>query len=276
MRGIVTIDPQNPGGFAPLLAGAAPAPFRGTPAYLGYQLDGAAFAALIADCLDDGVFLRWLAVDEPCRGRGYGRLLVETLCRFAAKAGAKWVQACVSSTQERPATAMGALLTNCGFQQTEDSPAFHFPLDALEHSPYAGYLAMSDAHIEPISMLSEYQCRHFDQRMQELGEAQGALLCAEGLLREDSMIWLEQGKIRGCILLAACGADLELRWVYCTNPKLMPALLGTAYQTIRRQYPPQTLLHVAAINPAVEPLLEKFVGEALQEEMEILHFEREM
>ena len=276
MKSIVTIDPQNPGGFAPLLQGSAPDPFLGTPVYLGYQLGGVAFAALIADCMEDGVFLRWIAVDEPCRERGYGRLLVETLCRYAAEAGAQWVQAYLSSTQERPATAMEIMLTSCGFQQTESSLAYRFPLGALENSPYAAYLAMTDAHIAPVSMLSEYQMRKFDQWMQEMDETRGAVLCAEGVLPEESMVYLEHGEVRGCFLLARADADLELRWAYCANPKLMPAMMGMAYQVVRRRYPPETILHVAAINPAAKPLMEKFAGEALQEELEILHYGKEL
>ena len=54
--------------------------------------------------------------------------------------------------------------------------------------------------------------------------------------------------------------------------------LGTpvSYQVVRRRYSPETILHVAAINPAARPLMEKFAGEALQEELEILHYGKEL
>ena len=257
---IVSIGPDAQGSFAPLLAGAYIGDFYGTPLLLGYELGGAACAALAADCFDHAITLRWLCVDESVQHRGIAGALLDALCAQADQAGVEELDAVVTGTASAP---IGSLLTDRGFERMDVSPVCHFPLSAVLDGPLSALLDRQDIRVVPLHSVPAYLLRRFNDHI----TAPDMFLhppIDPGALLEESVVWLEKDEITACLLLSTCGNGVEVRWIYSVhqNRTAIQWMLVGAVSALRRHFPPETPIYVTALVPSVEPIVRRLTGGA--------------
>lgn len=265
---IVCVNPLAPAGYAPLLSGASPS--AGTPLVLGYELDGAACGVLAADCFEDSVTLRWICVDRTCQHRGVGGSLFQILRTLAADAGARVIDAAVCACAEERSLAE-RFLTRYGFSPVETAPVYRFPLSAITQGPLAPAIAKADPRGVPLRTLPDYLLRELKQMATDAGGPVSSLMNPDALLPE-SLVWLEHGALTGCVLLAPCGSGVELQWLHAKGGTAVQGLLTGAARALSAAYPPQTMIHAAALVPSAAHLIEKLAGGQLTKQPPLIHF----
>lgn len=263
---IVSLSPQETGGFAPLLAGAPPS--IGAPLLLGYEMWGGACGALAADCFEDSVTLRWLCVDTPCRRRGIGGEMVRTLCDLAAGAGARRIDAIVCRDSS---PSLEALLVHRGFVPVEESPVYSFPLSAVLTGSLAALAAKRNPRLVPLRSLPQYLLRDFNRRIARPDGPMYPPIEPEALLAE-SLAWVEKDEVTGCVLLAPCGEGVELRWLHAQGAAAVQGLLAGAVGAVAANYAPETLIHVTALIDSADALVHRLAGPQLVQHQPVVHY----
>ncbi len=95
-----------------------------------------------------------------------------------------------------------------------------------------------------------------------------------GLLRQESMVWLEDGKITGCILLVSDGESLEARWLYAESQKIIAPLISAACRAASARFSVDTTVYAAATIPSVVELMKRLGGDEFQNPADVLTFVR--
>ena len=271
MTTVVSIDPRHPGAYAPLLAGSLPADERGVPVALGCEEEGRARAALTALCVGEDVIIRRVSVDGACRRCGMGTALVQALCEAAAASGARRAEAYVSLSEQEQEAAC-ALFRACGFGEEESAPICTVPLSVLASGPLGG---PAPRQAVPLEDIPAYKLRAFQAAYARAGR--GAELPAlRGLLGQESMVWLENGMIVGCVLFAPSGQDVELVWLYASGTQAVRGLLSAACRALSRSFPPETLVRAATLLPSETELMRRLGGGSFRQESEIRVFTRQL
>lgn len=268
---IGTISPAQPGGYAPLLAGAFSPPFLGTPVFLGLDLGGIASAVLAAECFDETAVVRWVAVDKPCQGRRFGGRLLDAFCDAAFFSGAQAIDAVVCLPDGDREKAAGLFMTH-GFSLLSESETYRFPLSALLSGP----LANDPPHpnVKPLSDVPRSAVNAFNRRVMETEGLLVPPVRMQGLLPE-SVVWMENDRIAGCVLAAPCADGIELQWLYGTSAAMIRGLLSGACRLAARRVSPDTPIFAAALVPEAAPLVRRLAGAELRQEAPVLHFRRE-
>lgn len=275
MSRIVTVNPDRPGGFEPLLAGVLSVPGVGSPLVLGYELSGMAAGVLVADCLEHSITVRWIGVERYCRRHGIAARLLERLCGLAIEQGVEWIDAIACLPMEELGAAEALLELN-GFERMEMNPVYHFPLEAVLRGPLAAAALRSNSHVRPLAeMEGQPALREFNRHI-ETEEGMPYPAADPAKLLKESRVWYENGKITGCVLLAPCGDGVELRWLYGQGTEALLGLLAGASAALAESYPPQTLIHMAAMVQSAEGLARKLAGEQLIEEAPVIRFDRRL
>lgn len=267
---IVSLNPNAPGSFAPLLAGASPC--CGTPLAMGYELCNTACAALAADCFDDSVTLRWLAVDKSCQRRGIAEQLLEKLCELAANAGAKHINTIISPDRMAP---MEHLLIRKGFTRLETTPVYSFPLSVVLNSPLHPLDGKKDRRVVALNSLPSDLLRAFNRRIADYNESVPLNINHNAILPE-SVAWLEKEKVTGCLLLAPCGKDVQIRWLYSGSAISLQGMLSEAARSFAASHPAQTIIHASALTPNVASFIHKLAGDELTVHPSMVRFSLEL
>ncbi|HIS79478.1 MAG TPA: GNAT family N-acetyltransferase [Candidatus Caccousia stercoris] len=273
MTTIVSIDPCHPGAYAPLLAGSLPTGERGVPVALGCEESGCARAALVAFCVAEDVIIRRVSVDGTCRRRGMGTALVQALCRAAAASGVRRAEAYVSpSEQDQGQEAACSLFRACGFEEEESALVCTVPLSVLTSGPLGG---SAPRQAIPLETVPTYKLRAFQASYVRAGRG-AELPDLRGLLGRESMVWLENGEIQGCVLLAPSGQNVEILWLYASGAQAVRGLLSAACRALSRSFPPKTLVRAATLLPSEIELMRKLGGESFRQESAICVFTRQL
>lgn len=269
---IVSIQPNAQGVFAPLLAGELLEDFYGTPLLLGYELGGTACGVLAADCFDHSITLRWLCVDQSVQRRGIAGELLDALCTQADKEGVQEIDAVVTGEASTP---IRSLLLDRGFEQMDVVPVYHFPLSALLDSPLSAMLNRQEPHVVSLCSVPSYLLRNFNNFIAAPDDFIHPPVNPDTLL-EESLAWMEKDKMTACLLLAACGSGVEVRWMYSLNqnPAITQWMLVGAAKALSRRFPPQTPVYVTALVPSVESIVCRLAGEALSTDASVVHLRR--
>ncbi|MDO4292949.1 MAG: GNAT family N-acetyltransferase [Eubacteriales bacterium] len=272
---IVAVDPKNPGAFTGLLPDIPMEPGPGAPLLMGYELVGTAAGILAADCLEDAVTLRWIAVTPPCRRRGVASRLLAKLCELAGKEGVVRMDAvaCLSPGELRP---LEKLLSGFGFARRDVSPSYSFPLKAVWKGPLAAAAAGKHPNAVPVHGLEgQPALREFNRRV-SAAEALPYPVIEPGSLLQQSRVWVEDGKITGCLLLASCRDGIELRWLYGKGTAALLGMLSSALTAAAKSYSGETRIYMTALIPSAEALARKLAGEGITQEAPVLHFVRSL
>ncbi len=270
---IVTVNPAKPGAFAGLLPNIPMEPGSGSPLLLGCELAGMAVGVLAADCLEEAVTLRWICVAPSCRRRGVAFRLMEKLCELAERESVRRMDAVACLPPEK-LLPLEALLSRFGFERKDAGPVYSFPLQAVLNGPLAPTAARNYPNAVPVhEMEGQHALREFNRRVAD-EEALPYPVIEPGKLLKESRVWVENGKITGCLLLAPCGDGLELRWLYGKGTASLLGMLSSAAAAVAAGHPTGIRLHMTALIPSADALVHKLAGEWLTEEAPVLHFVR--
>lgn len=255
------------GDFAPMFAGAFDDMPEGEAILLGYTQEDMACAALAAIQVEEVVLLRWVMVEESCRRQGIGRQLIKALCQYAAANGIREVDAVVCLPKKEQAVAK-ALLLSGGFQLTEQNSIFSLPLSTVLEGPLAVRIKKAPhSGVVSFAEVSNFQIKEFNfnvLRQEGLPPVQ-----ISQLLTDCSFAWLEKEKITGCILLASCGEDVEIRWLYGQKPLAVQEMISAAAAALAERYDSAIHIYAASMQPSVESLIRKISGGRLREEQTV-------
>lgn len=274
MDGILSLSPKALGGYEALLEGVDWGFQRGTPLYLGWELGGVACGILAAFCDSDTVTIAHIAVTAPCRRRGIARRLLQALCESAKHAGAGRID-CVLAASGVDRIAAEGLLWGQGFRSQESCATYCFPLKALLDGPLGSNRPRS-AKVVALSQVQSHQLRAYNSHIAALKNFLHPPIHPQTLLEQVSMAWVEDGKMTGCVLLAPCGADVELQWIHAQGAAAVGALLSAACNALTQAFPPETMIHVAALEHSAEGLVKRLAGSAAVETTPVEYFERSL
>lgn len=268
MSRISILDPQAPGAFAPLLSGALDGAPGGKPVLLGYTREDRPCAALAAVQQADSVLLRWIAVEETYRRQGVGGQLVRALRAYAAARGGGRIDTVVCLSD--PAAAE-ALLLGQGFRLLERNAVFSIPLSAVLNGPLAACIQTApNVRAVPLSAVSGYQLKEFN--FQTFHQEGLFSIQPAKLLTDCSFLWMENGRATSCVLLAPCGEDVELQWLYGKKPAALRELLAAGAAALRDRCGPDTRIHTVVMQPNIESLIRRLAGGSETEEQTVLSF----
>lgn len=274
MDGLLVLSPKMLGGYEALLNGVHLESRGGTPLYLGWELGGVACGVLAAFCDSDTVTIAHIAVAEPCRRRGIARRLLQALCETAKHAGAVRID-CVLAVSGPDRIAAEGLLWGQGFRSQESCGTYRFALDALLDGPL-GTGRPRSAKVVSLSQVQPYQLRAYNSHIAAPKNFLHPPIHPQELLEQVSMAWIEDGKMTGCVLLAPCGADVELRWIHAQGAAAVGALLASACGALAQAFPPETMIHVAALEHSAEDLVKRLAGSAAVETTPVEYFARSL
>lgn len=260
---------RSPGVFTPLLKECFLPGEKGAPILLGCEENGRARAALAALCVEDRAIIRRVCVDKPCIRQGMGRDLVQAFCNAAAKTGLRAVEAYACLPAEKQ-DAIRGFLQACGFQEEESAQLCAIPLGSIASSRL-GNGALSQFTV-PLAEAPSSEWRIFLGQLARRGLSKPFSM--NGLLRQESMVWMEGGRITGCILLASDGESLEVRWLYAENQKAVMALLAAAYRAASARFSPETTVYAAAAIPSAAEIMKRLGGDRCRNPADVLAFAR--
>ncbi len=269
MRKMVSIPYRNPGVFAPLLKGCFLAGEKGVPILIGCEEGEHARAALAALYVEDRAILRWVCVDSLCRRKGLGRDLVEAFCSAVSSADIRSIEAYACLPTEKQGT-IRDFMGKCRFRMEQSTPLYAVPLGAILYSRITQReltpFAVSYANVSP------YQWRLLLGKLARYNLPEPHSL--HRLLRQESMVWLEDGKITGCILLVSDGESLEVRWLYAESQKIIAPLISAACRAASARFSVDTTVYAAATIPSVAELMKRLGGDEFQNPDDVLTFVR--
>lgn len=219
----------------------------------------AAAGVLLAHVEELELMIDWLYVDEAFRRKGGAREMLTALMEAAAESG-ELDAASVIFTEGMEGMAeflraMGFLVAVRGrdkgfvtrlgrfprFKNPAGSRGTFVPLHEVDPGELARFAAILDDGVLP-DMAVETPFR------------------PEAYLPE-SMVCLEEGKIRALCLFSGDGSGLTIDWVYnnCSVSTTFIDLFNEAMSRLKKRFPPETKLMFASVNEGVESIVEKQV-----------------
>lgn len=274
MKQITRIDIDSPGEYEPFLIGWERKDFHGIPLILGYRISDMASGILIADCLEGAATLKWIAVDENCRKRGIGGRLWEAFCNIVVDAGITRIDAvlCLPSEEAEKAD---AFLEHRGFRQKNSNESYSLGLGIVCQGALSKMFKNKDVRIQALQEATAYQIRSYNQKVCDVNEGEFMPIVPEELLPE-SVVWIEDDEIKGCVLLASCGSGIELRVLSGNGSQMLALMLAKACENLVHKYPMDTKIYVTALVDSVKGLVEKLVGDSVVLESPVSHYVKEV
>lgn len=274
MKQIHLIDIHSPGAYKPFLEGWNISSFMGTPLVLGYGLGGMASGILIADCFDNAITLKWIAVDKRCQGRGIGKRLLESFCTMAAEAGAKRIDAVVCLSPE-VAEQVDALLYYRGFRKSDSNSSYSLPLESVSKGALSKLLKKTDVRMRTLDKVKKYYILEYNQKVKNFSKENYQPIVPEELLPE-SVLWIEKDEVRGCVLLASCGDGIELRMLSGSGNQMLAFLLAKACENLTKKYAKDTKIYITALVDSADRLVQKLAGDSAVLEHPVIHYKKEL
>ena len=219
----------------------------------------AAAGVLLAHVEELELMIDWLYVDEAFRRKGCAREMLTALMQAAAESE-ELDAASVIFTEGMEGMAeflraMGFLVAVRGrdkgfvtrlgrfprFKNPAGSRGTFVPLHEVDPGELARFAAILDDGVLP-DMAVETP------------------FAPEAYLPE-SMVCLEEGKIRALCLFSGDGSGLTIDWVYnnCSVSTTFIDLFNEAMSRLKKRFPPETKLMFASVNEGVESIVEKQV-----------------
>ena len=270
----LTITPENAEAFRPYIA-APEFPKALDPACYGIGLAEGALccgALLLAPGEGEEWELCSLCIDPAVRGRGEGSRLLEAGKAAARGAGARSLTASFAFRDNRP---MAAFLERHGFSPATRRALHHtLPLHALEGARFFRRGTPPAAGAVPLGEAPEGALARF---LEDWGDQIPPTLSLErlGPLADPriSTCWVEEGRVLGYVLFCLRGEELFLAAAYFlpeARGRLLPVLRACAVRGVPL-LPPETPVHICAINGLSEGLIERMTEGRCTEVLEEWH-----
>lgn len=209
---------------------------------------------------DEGeLFIDWIYVDEPYRGKGAGKAMLDILVDTAAEADAVDAVSVVFS-QDQPD--LEPFLKACGFAvfMREGDTGYLCSLGAFPKLPVK---SQPVGELLPLPKVPAKALRSFSDLLSEAavpGIAIETPIEAERYLPESCML-LENGTIRGACFLEKNDVGLSIAWIFnnCSVPDMIVHIVNESIGLLQKHYPADTLLRFASVNPGVERFIDRRV-----------------
>lgn len=273
MKQITRIDIESPGAYQPLLAGFEKRDFIGTPLILGYRISDMACGILLADCVENVAVLKWIAVDKNCQKRGIGGRLLEAFCKLVKEAEMSYIDAvvCLPAGEAKKAD---AFLEPRGFRQKESRESYSLCLETVSQGALSKLFGKKEKCMKALKEATSYQIRNYNQSIGEANEENFMPIVLEELLPE-SVVWIENDKIEGCVLLAPCGNGIELRMLSGNGSQMLALMLAKSCENLANKYPMDTKIYITTLVDSAKRLVEKLAGDSIVLEKPVLHYVKE-
>ena len=271
MRQLNFVDMNSPGAYQPFLVGWDKSSFIGVPLVLGYQIGGMACGILIADNLKESITLKWIAVDQNCQGRGIGKRLIDGLYQIAEEAGITQIDAIVCLPLEA-AEKVNSFLYHRGLRKKNSTESYSISLETISKGPLAKLFKNKDIHIRTLKETASYHIRNYNQKHHK--EEGFQIIIPEELLPE-SVVWMEEEEIQGCVLLASCGEGIELRLLSGNGSQMLASMLAKACDHLIDKYPMDTKIYVTTLVDSAKRLVTNLAGNSIVLENPVSHYIKE-
>lgn len=273
MKQITRINIESPGAYEPFLKGFGKKDFIGIPLILGYRISDMACGILIADCVENVAVLKWIAVDENCQKRGIGRRLLDAFCKYVKEAGMSYIDAvvCLPIGEAEKAD---AFLEKHGFRQKDYQESYSLCLETVSRGALSKLFGKKEKCLKELKETMPYQIRNYNQSIGEANEEKFMPIVLEELLPE-SVVWIENDKIEGCVLLAPCGNGIELRMLSGNGSQMLVLMLVRACESLANKYPMDTKIYITTLVESAKRLVEKLEGDNIIMENPVWHYVKE-
>lgn len=220
---------------------------------------GAAAGILMAHVEELELMVDWLYVDEPFRRRGGARDMLTALMEAAAESceadAASVIFSEMHEGMEDFLEAMGFLVAVRGKDKGFVTKLGKFPRFKNPGGSRGTFTALGD--LEPKEL------QRFAGLLDESiipDQAVETPFAPEKYLPE-SMVCLEEGKIRALCLFSGDGSGLTIDWIYnnCSVATAFIDLFNEGMERLKKRFPAETPLFFASVNEGVEKLVERNV-----------------
>ena len=273
MKQITRIDIESPGVYQPLLAGFEKKDFIGTPLILGYRISDMACGILLADCVEHVAVLKWISVDENCQKRGIGTRLLDAFCKLVKEAEMLYIDAVVC-LPAKEAEKADTFLEHRGFRQKESGESYSLCLETVSQGALSKLFGKKEKGLKALKEAMPYQIRNFNQSIGDVKGEKFMPIVLEELLPE-SVVWIENDTIEGCVLLAPCGKGIELRMLSGNGSQMLALMLAKACENLANTYPMDTKIYITTLVDSAKRLVEKLAGDSVVLENPVLHYVKE-
>lgn len=267
MNPISRIDINNPGDFAPMLTGALDGCPKGEVILLGYKEKDKPSGVLAAVEVEDAIMLRWLVVEEEFQRQGIASKLISVLNQYAEAKNLREID-CVVCLPKKEQEIVKKLLLKNNFQMTEQDKMFSFPISAISEGVFGTHIEKAfRSNVKALSGISNIQIQEFNLRIME--EEGFIPIVPSKLLTDYSFVWLEEGRVTGCILLAPCDEGIEIQWLYGEKPLAVQEMILAAAKVMVQSVPAETRIYATVMQPSVENMIRKLGSNELKEEQTV-------
>lgn len=226
---------------------------------------GTAVGAMLVEAADDIVELQWICVADEWRQKGIARQMIDALLADAAQVQQLHaIHAMLGSREQAAAT----MLRRCGFRVYPSAyQEYAFPLAMAQQGAFWQRPVSCNGSILPLGAVPQQAVQAFNRQI-----ARGDKLRGVDPIRMEecdsalSLCCLLGTEIIGALLVRADsrGSDLDLQWLYAdaAHPRVAAALLQQAAGAALQLFPPETTVHLAALTPEAEALVQKLLPAA--------------
>jgi len=232
---------------------------------LGIAEEGTACGA-VSGWLKEGWFeIRSFYVAPAYRGKGGGRLMLETLCRLL-KGRTSTLEISYTRTREEH-EAFGGFLNALGFKKEEDygENLYRIPLGEVFRTSFFSGDFQPPQDVKAFSELSEWTLKQAYKKQLALGtDYMPKPLTDDSLDGRMSMAIVRDNEIQAFVAFDhSCAGHLTLAWAQGgSEPNMLPTLLRSACAKARELYGTEELLCVQAVNQASASLVRTLLPEA--------------
>ena len=267
MESIFKIDPKNPGDFAPMLTGGVEDISEGKIILLGCKEKDKPTGILVATEIEDVIMLRWIVVEKEFQRQGIASKLISTLYQYANAKNVSEIDCVVCLPEKEQEIAKKMLMKN-NFYMEEQHKMFSFTLSSVKESIFGVHMEKAfHTNIKRLSEVSNVAIQEFNSK---IIKKEGFLpIVPSNLLTDYSLVWIEEGMVRGCLLLAYCDGGLEIQWIYSEKPLAVQELILAAAKIMVQSFPAETRIFATAVHSSVENLIRKLGNDHLKEEQTV-------
>lgn len=229
---------------------------------------GTAVGAMLLEAVGDIIELQWICVADEWRRKGIAREMIDALLEDAGQVQSLHAIHVMLSSRERAAV---ALLRRCGFRVYPSAyREYAFPLAMAQQGAFWQRPVSCSGNILPFRAVPQQAVQTFNRQAASGDKLRGVdPIRVEECDGELSLCCLLGTEIIGALLVHSDRHEnrLDLQWLYAdaAHPRVAAVLLQQAVGVASQSFPPETTVHLAALAPEAEALVQKLLPAAEQQ-----------
>lgn len=236
--------------------------------FLGACRDKTVLGIAVFEVQGNAAQLLWITVSKSRRRQGIGRMLVHTMRNRLDQAEIVSLGAAVSKKEQAEGT-VSAFLKACGLREDGERILGSFSLEAALQNELLGQAAeIKPEQIRSFSQMEESRRRSFFNFLVQKKLYFGA--GSKIIIENSSMFFLEQDKIRGCILFSEKNREPVAEYVFvspeCGDRAALIRMLARALVCLAQNYDKKCIVRTAPLHPALARIFAAVLPDGFQEE----------